>query len=58
MPYDVVNNRLSDLPAGTLLEHAAAYYPEILRGGAPISRGREFKKYDSRKCSIAVSSCC
>ncbi len=49
MPYDVVNNRLSDLPAGTLVEHAAAYYPEILHRGVPISRGGEFKKYDGKK---------
>ncbi|MEL0022567.1 MAG: hypothetical protein VW709_22125 [Rickettsiales bacterium] len=32
----MVNSRLSDLPAGTLVEHEAAYYPEILHRGVHV----------------------
>ena len=39
----------SDVPAGSLIEHAASYYQEILHRGVPISRGGEFIKYDGMK---------
>ena len=48
MPRAVVNGHLSDVPAGTLIEHAASYYEEVLRRGVPISRGGEFRKYNGR----------
>lgn len=49
MPGPVGNCRLSDVPAATLLEHAASYYQEILDRRVPISRGGEFRKYDGNK---------
>lgn len=49
LPEQVRNCALSDVPAGSLIEHAASYYHEILDRGVPISRGGEFVKYDGMK---------
>ena len=49
LPETVRNRALSDVPAGSLIEHAASYYHEILDRGVPISRGGEFVKYDGMK---------
>lgn len=49
LPQPVRNCALSDVPASSLIEHAAAYYQEILDRGVPISRGGEFVKYDGMK---------
>ena len=46
LPVEVANCRLSDVPAKSLIEYAAAYYQEILDRRVPISRGGEFRKYD------------
>ncbi len=48
-PEAVRNRALSDVTAGSLIEHAASYYQEILHRGVPISRGGEFIKYDGMK---------
>jgi hypothetical protein len=49
MSEQVRNCALSDVPVSSLIEHAAAYYHEILDRGVPISRGGEFVKYDGMK---------
>lgn len=49
MPHSVTNCRLSEAPAKSLIEYAAAYYREILDREVPISRGGQFRKYDGRK---------
>jgi len=49
LPRSVRDCALSDAPAGSLIEHAASYYQEILDRGVPISRGGEFIKYDGMK---------
>jgi hypothetical protein len=49
LPIEVRNCLLSEVPARSLIEHAAAYYEEILQRGVPISRGGEFVKYDGMK---------
>lgn len=49
LPVAVRNCALSDVPASSLIEHAASYYQEILDRGVPISRGGEFIKYDGMK---------
>lgn len=49
LPQEVTDCHLSDVPANSLLEHAASYFPEILRRKVPISRGGEFRKYDGKK---------
>ena len=49
LPQTVRNCQLSDVPAASLIEHAASYYYEILDRGVPISRGGEFVKYDGTK---------
>ena len=49
LPETVRNCPLSDVPAASLIEHAAGYYHEILDRGVPISRGGEFTKYDGMK---------
>ena len=49
LPRSVRDCALSDVPAASLIEHAAAYYQEILDRGVPISRGGEFIKYDGMK---------
>ena len=48
LPQAVRDCALSDVPAGSLIEHAASYYHEIIDRGVPISRG-EFIKYDGMK---------
>lgn len=49
LPREIANCRLSEVPANTLLEHAASYYQEVLDRRVPISRGGEFRKYDGKK---------
>ncbi len=49
LPQTVRDCALTDVPAASLIEHAASYYHEILDRGVPISRGGEFIKYDGMK---------
>ena len=49
MPQSVTNCRLSEAPAKSLIEYAAAYYREVLDREVPISRGGQFRKYDGKK---------
>ena len=49
LPPAVRDCALSDVPAGSLIEHAASYYHEIIDRGVPSSRGGEFIKYDGMK---------
>jgi hypothetical protein len=48
LPQAVRDCALSDVPAGSLIEHTASYYHAIIDRGLPISRG-EFIKYDGMK---------
>ncbi len=49
LPQTVRDCALTDVPAASLIEHAASYYHEILDRGVRISRGGEFIKYDGMK---------
>jgi len=49
LPESVRNIPLSDVPASSLIEHAASYYQEILARGVPILHGGEFIKHDGMK---------
>lgn len=49
LPHPIMNCRLSETPAKSLIEHAAAYYREVLEREVPISRGGQFRKYDGKK---------
>jgi hypothetical protein len=49
LPQTVRDCALTDVPAASLVEHAASYYHEILDRVVPISRGGEFITYDGMK---------